>query len=173
MKDVIAEGISVDYELPIYKNGRTNVKNGEKSLFASKDIKKWYNYPAVQLKMYKGTLKQIATNSKLEVNEKKEILALYKKIMMTFLLKYKQHAMDRSNTGQRAHYGFEPRIITTVEMLYWFAKLRGLKAVLKNEPVLYKMWNGGMFMDYARCIKRSIRLDVVLLKNTIRNRISE
>jgi glycosyltransferase involved in cell wall biosynthesis len=172
MKDVITEGMSVSYELPIYRNGRRIFKDATKiSMFAYNDIKKWYYYPAVQLKMYEGTLKQISSKSVLDANEKSEILSLYKKAMMIYLFQYKEFSVG--NCGHCVHYGFRPRFITTVEMLYWFAKLRGLKAVLKNEPVLYKMWNGGMFMDYARCIKRSIRLDVVLLKNTIRNRISE
>jgi glycosyltransferase involved in cell wall biosynthesis len=172
-KDVMTEGISVSYELPIYRNGRVTVKNGEMSKFATNDIKKWYQYPAIQLEMFEGSLKQVLSCGALSIDEKKEILKSYKKNMMALLFSYKKNAFDKSTHGQRAHYGFRPRIITTAEMLHWYAKLRGLKDVLKNEPVLYKLWNKGMFMDYARCIKRSIRLDIEFLKNSIRNRRSK
>jgi glycosyltransferase involved in cell wall biosynthesis len=173
VKDVITEGISVSYELPIYRNGRVTVKNGEMSKFAGKDIKKWYQYPAIQLEMFEGSLKQVLSCGALSIDEKKEILKSYKKDMMALLFSYKKNAFDKSTHGQRAHYGFRPRIIATAEMLHWYAKLRGLKDVLKSEPVFYKLWNKGMLMDYARCIKRSIRLDIEFLKNTIWNRRSK
>jgi glycosyltransferase involved in cell wall biosynthesis len=173
IKDIITEEISVSYELPIYRNGRVTVKNGEMSKFATNDIKKWYQYPAIQLQMFEGSLRQVLACDRLSVYEKEEILKSYKKSMMGLLFVYKKRAFDKNPHGQRAHYGFRARIITTAEMLHWYAKLRGLKDVLKNEPVLYKLWNKGMFMDYARCIKRSIRLDIEFLKNTIWNRRSK